>query len=543
MKLGFISKKNKEDLDLNFVFDRLQLASPYGELAKKSMIPFSRKEHHSLNKAYDELEANLKIFEHNRSEVLELKSLLKDIKQLDTTFDRILVGEPLSVTELFEVKQMVLQMQKISIQLEQLHWEKIVGAYVLLPTEPIIDLLDPEKSGVSTFYLYSIYSEKLTFVRSEIERMDKTIKQELKQSIEALIEEGFPVSPNGDIRISIRDQEMLSKVSTDMRFAYKSDVPMYTIFTIRQNEHLIKEKEQLLVEEDDEELEVRYQLTEKLKPYLEVLQTNTECIGQIDLLIAKTQFSVAFSCVRPLIHEDETVIIRGGRHLKVSSSLEKSGKKFTPINVSLKKSVTLITGANMGGKTVSLKLIGQVVAMAQFGFFVPCESAELPIFDFIFVSVGDFQSIDMGLSTFGGEIVEIERAIEREGEFGLILIDELARGTNPLEGYAISKALIEHLKTLSSRAVITTHFDGLTSVPETAHYQVNGLSHIDLELIRDKIEKEGVSLLHEYMDYRLSEVSQMKEIPKEAIRISELMGLDKRIIKRAKEILGGSHGE
>ena len=149
----------------------------------------------------------------------------------------------------------------------------------------------------------------------------------------------------------------------------------------------------------------------------------------------------------------------------------------------------------------------------------------------------------MGLSTFGGEIVEIEQAITRENEFGLILIDELARGTNPIEGYAISKALIEHLSMHKSKVVITTHFDGLTEVPETAHYQVNGLSGIDLDQIRDKIATEGVALLHEYMDYRLTEVSQLKEIPKEALRISELMGLDARIIKRAKEILGGSHGE
>ena len=543
MKSGYITKKNFDDLDLNFILERLQLASPYGEMAKRLIRPFYREDQAQLIATYDRLEAALEMFGRNRSDVLELKALLKDIKQLDTTFERIQENEPLSITELFEIKQMAMQMEKILNKQNDLYWEKIIGEFKLFSAQAIIQLLDPENSGVSTFYIYSTYSEKLTTIRNKIENIDRQAKAELKAAIDALTSEGFPVGNNGDLRISVRDQDLMKRVKTDSRFVYRSDVPMYSVFSIRQEDRWLREKEQLLLEEEDEELEVRVQLTESLKSLLQILQTNTEHIGQMDLLIAKTQFSVAFSCVRPILRDDKEVHINEGRHLKVSHSLEKAGKKFTPINVSLKKSVTLITGANMGGKTVSLKLIGQIVAMAQFGFFVPCQKAELPIFDFIFISVGDFQSIDMGLSTFGGEIVEIEQAIKREGEFGLILIDELARGTNPLEGYAISRALIEHLKSLNSRAVITTHFDGLTNVSDTAHYQVNGLSNINLDLIRDKIETQGVKLLHEYMDYRLSEVSQLKEIPKEAIRISELMGLDKRIINRAKEILGGSHGE
>ena len=543
MKSGYITKKNFDDLDLNFILERLQLASPYGEMAKRLIRPFYREDQAQLIATYDRLEAALEMFGRNRSDVLELKALLKDIKQLDTTFERIQENEPLSITELFEIKQMAMQMEKILNKQNDLYWEKIIGEFKLFSAQAIIQLLDPENSGVSTFYIYSTYSEKLTTIRNKIENIDRQAKAELKAAIDALTSEGFPVGNNGDLRISVRDQDLMKRVKTDSRFVYRSDVPMYSVFSIRQEDRWLREKEQLLLEEEDEELEVRVQLTESLKSLLQILQTNTEHIGQMDLLIAKTQFSVAFSCVRPILRDDKEFHINEGRHLKVSHSLEKAGKKFTPINVSLKKSVTLITGANMGGKTVSLKLIGQIVAMAQFGFFVPCQKAELPIFDFIFISVGDFQSIDMGLSTFGGEIVEIEQAIKREGEFGLILIDELARGTNPLEGYAISRALIEHLKSLNSRAVITTHFDGLTNVSDTAHYQVNGLSNINLDLIRDKIETQGVKLLHEYMDYRLSEVSQLKEIPKEAIRISELMGLDKRIINRAKEILGGSHGE
>ena len=543
MQLDYLSKKNMEDLDFGFILERLQIVSPYGEIVKKSIKPYLKEQTEELLSVYDRLEAVMDLFERKRADVLELKGLFKEIKLLDHTFDRIAEGETLSVPELFEIKQLAMVMQRIHEQLQTLKFHKQVNGYTVHPTHSIIGLLDPEHSGVSTFYIYSVYSDKLATIRAAIETLDKNVKKATNNLVAELNDDGFPVLSNGEIRVPVRDQTLMARVKSDHRFVYKSDVPMYSIFSVKVEGDFKAQKDALLLEEEEEEYEVRMRLTEALKKHLELLTTNVRHIGEIDFLIAKVQFCIAFNCIRPQISESNELLIEAGRHLKVAYSLEKSGKRFTPINVSLKKSVTLITGANMGGKTVSLKMIGQVVTMAQYGFFVPCKKLEMPLFDYVFVSVGDFQSIDMGLSTFGGEIVEIERAIKREHEFGLILIDELARGTNPLEGFAISKALIEHLTQFDSRTVITTHFDGLTHVEETAHYQVNGLSGIDLDTIRDKIESEGVGLLHAYMDYRLTEVSQMKEIPKEALRISEIMGLDARIVNRAKEILGGSNDE
>lgn len=543
MKIPYLSKKNIEDLDITFIFERLQLFSPYGEKLKKGLTPYNRHQIPELEKSFDQLDATIDLLLNRRVDLLTLKGYLKEIKLLDHTFDRIAEREVLSMTELFEIKQLVRVMENIRQSQITLHWHRQIKAFDILDVSEIIRLLDPEETGVQAFHIYSNYSLKLYEIRKALEKVEVDIKLRRKELIDQLISENFPVTQHGDLKVMAGNSDLIQSVKSDPRFVYKSDIPMYSVFTVRQEATLIAEKQRLLLEEEQEEYEVRSQLTLALMAYLETIVSNTESIAQIDMLIAKAQFSVAFHCVRPVILEAGEVEIEEGRHLKVAYSLEKVGKHFTPINVSLKKSVTLITGANMGGKTVSLKMIGQVVSLAQYGFYVPCKALRMPLFDFIFVSVGDFQSIDMGLSTFGGEIVEIEQAIKRSKEYGLILIDELARGTNPLEGFAISKALIEFLRNQLSKAVITTHFDGLTAVDETVHYQVKGLSDVDLTLIREKIEAEGAALLHEYMDYQLMEVSSKKEIPKEAIRISELMGLDTRIVNRAKEILGGSNDE
>ncbi len=151
--------------------------------------------------------------------------------------------------------------------------------------------------------------------------------------------------------------------------------------------------------------------------------------------------------MKPKITKEHSIKIVEGRHLKVEEFLKTKGLKFTPISIELREGVSCITGANMGGKTVSLKLVGLLTVMAQYGLMVPAKEMILGLNQFIKTSIGDPQSTDKGLSTFGGgEIRLIQQAIERSQEKGLILIDELARGTNPEEGYAISKAIVEYLR-------------------------------------------------------------------------------------------------
>lgn len=547
MKQEFLSKKNFADLDLGFVFDRLQVVTPYGEIAKKSIIPLGASHLKELNHSFDLTERVMERLENKRHDVLELKSILKEIKQLANTFDRIEAEDTLSVTELFEIKHMVLNMAKVKAMMEKLRWEKTVGDFLLHPTQPVMALLDPENSGVGTFYIYSLYSRELETIRASLVETETEIKRQTMRIAEQIETEGFKVNANGEVRIQQIDRENIEKAKRHPHLSYRMDIPLYSLFRIKPDPKYQERHDRLLIEEEEAEYKVRAWLTVQLGKHLKMLRANCAHIGQVDLLIAKGQFAVAFHCVRPIFitddNYDDRLSIVGGRHLKVAYSLDRVGKSFTPVDINIHKTVTLITGANMGGKTVSLRMIGQVIAMAHYGFFVPCKQATLYPLDYLFISVGDSQSIDMGLSTFGAEIVEIGEVIRRFSERGLILIDELARGTNPKEGYAISKALIEYLGSGKSKTLITTHYDGLTQGRDLSHYQVNGLKDVDFEGIRTELKEKGIGLLHEYMDYRLTEVSGDKEIPKEAIRISEMMGLAQTIIERAKEILGGSHDE
>jgi DNA mismatch repair ATPase MutS len=173
--------------------------------------------------------------------------------------------------------------------------------------------------------------------------------------------------------------------------------------------------------------------------------------------------------------------------------------------------------------------------MAQYGLFVPCEHFEFEPANFIFLSSQDAQSIDKGLSTFGAEMVNVSEVLKREDR-GLILIDELARGTNPKEGFALSKAIVNYLKKKESVSVITTHFDGLGDAEDVLHLQVRGLSDVNFEDLKINLE-HNLEKLHQLMDYRLRVVHSKESVPKDALKISKLMGVNETILEDAKSIL------
>src|SRR5699024_7718197 len=171
-----------------------------------------------------------------------------------------------------------------------------------------------------------------------------------------------------------------------------------------------------------------------------------------------------------------------------------------------------------------------LTAMAQFGLYVPAERIRLGLSKYIKTSIGDMQSTDSGLSTFGGEVKVVREAIERADEQGLILIDELARGTNPQEGYAISKAIVMHLLNKPAITLLTTHYDNVANTPDVLHLQVVGLSNLDFDKMEEEIRaSDEMDIINKHMDYRLKVVEKSKEIPKDALNIARIMGLDDEI--------------
>jgi DNA mismatch repair ATPase MutS len=211
------------------------------------------------------------------------------------------------------------------------------------------------------------------------------------------------------------------------------------------------------------------------------------------------------------------------------------------VSISLADGVTCITGANMGGKTISLKLSGLVPMLAQYGFFVPCEKARIGLSNYVQILIGDSQSVERGLSSFGSEMEELKEILDNSQDRSLILIDEIASGTNPVEGLALTRSLVDYLMEKPYITLITTHFEAVTEAPAVKNMQVRGLADVDFTKLDGELRyanrKERINIIAKYMDYRLYTVGENREIPKDALNIAKMLGISKEIIDGAKKYI------
>lgn len=180
-------------------------------------------------------------------------------------------------------------------------------------------------------------------------------------------------------------------------------------------------------------------------------------IIKLDTVFAKAYYANSVRAVKPQMNTDGIIEILRGRHPLINP------KTVVPTDVNLGKNFDLlfITGPNTGGKTVALKLVGLLTAMAMSGIFVPCAEAVLNIFDEVYCDIGDEQSIEQSLSTFSSHIANISGFIEKLNANSLVLLDELGAGTDPTEGAALAMSIAQYIKDRGAKAIITTHYNEL----------------------------------------------------------------------------------
>ena len=502
MSNDWINPQIKKEIGLVKVLDKLVVISQYGMSKKLGLKPFLQEKIQCLIQELDDVSIVKSFMENSPQICNSIIRLLKEIKDIRGSLERALRNEILNEVEFFEIKNQLMlmaELRRLLLREEELSIEKIK----LINIDDIIKLLDPEETGMRTFYIYDKYSTLLTELRDNIARIEKQMwieKKKSKRSLQSCLEESSNNAQNESLEV------------------------------------LMMELENLKIKEEEEELRIREWLSLEIKNNNKVILQNINAIGELDFMLAKARLAIETRSVKPNIVNKGQVTFVDGRHIPLENYLKEKGTAYTPIYIELDEGVTVITGANMGGKTVSLKLVGLIVAMAQLGFYVPAKKSTVGLFDFIYFSSGDQQSIQSGLSTFGGEIHGLSKVLNRNGEKGLVLIDELARGTNPIEGYGISKGIITYLKKSTFVSLITTHFDGLSNIEGIKHLQVVGLKNINVDNLKVHIQKQdcGNQILEKYMDYRLEEIKEGTKVPKDAILVARLMGLNEEILDIAK---------
>jgi dsDNA-specific endonuclease/ATPase MutS2 len=541
-EVGGVYANSKTSKEIGFldVLSELNPRTPFGKKRAAEARPFTPGDEALLESEFDRLQRVCEILVSNRDETERIERVFAEMKDISRTFARC--GEhSLSTVELFEVKVLLLQMRTLRRLCEDIG-HGLPDGFTPQDTDGLLDALDPEGGGIPVFYIYDLFSEKLAALRRQKKEKEGLLRAEQRRlAEETRAETGIALTPKYEVAIARSDEAAMEAAKNAPQLRVAEEDLFSVSFTLAMSDlglALGAEIDALALDAEEEEDEVRKILTGAVAAESARLLENCERIGKLDFLMAKAAHALKHACVRPTISRNHVLHVEEGRHLQTERALREKGLSYRPVSIALERGVSCITGANMGGKTVSMKLAGLVAAMTRHGLFVPCASATVGLSSSISILIGDDQDVRKGLSGFGSEMERLSAILSESAERALILIDEIAGATNPAEGRALTKSLIAYLSKKPYITLMTTHFDHVAGDAAVANYRVRGLSRADLRelatALRDAGPGERLEAIAKLMDYGLERVSGEKEIPKDAIRIAEILGIDKEITDLAK---------
>lgn len=276
---------------------------------------------------------------------------------------------------------------------------------------------------------------------------------------------------------------------------------------------------ELSIQEQREVDRILRELTILVGEHADAIDYTVETLAQLDLAFAKAKYSAQLRAIPPIIdtgtrEQPAYLELLNARHPLLNP------ETVVPTSLELQRtfSILIITGPNTGGKTVTLKTVGLLALMAQSGLHIPAdEGSRLPVYSGVFADIGDEQSIAQSLSTFSGHLKNIISILAAADSQALMLFDELGAGTDPVEGAALARAIVEHLLEQKIPAMVATHYPELKAFAHTTPGVQNASMEFDIETLAPT--------------YRL-----ILGIPgrSNAFAIATRLGLDRALVERAR---------
>ena len=274
---------------------------------------------------------------------------------------------------------------------------------------------------------------------------------------------------------------------------------------------------ELKAKEEAEIERILYELSATAGGFAQDIIDSYKTATELDVIFAKSSLAYKMKASMPVMNDRGIIKLDKARHPLISKD------KVVPVSVRLGDTFysLVITGPNTGGKTVTLKTIGLLSAMAMCGMMIPAnDESQLSVFSEILADIGDEQSIEQSLSTFSSHMTNVIQILNTANERSLVLIDELGAGTDPVEGASLAIAILEQLKNQGAKIVSTTHYAELKEYALKTPYVENACCEFDVETLRPT--------------YKL-----LIGIPgkSNAFAISERLGMNKKIVDHARELV------
>ncbi len=464
--------------------------------------------------------------------LIEKNALWDPLQGLQNPFpmlERLKQGSVLEVAELALLRKWIDAIDAWgTIPREELKGEKIKKAIAQLPnlqsTLKLLNLiLTPEGE------LSEKASSKLSSLYSEIRSLKKEIQSTLETILKKLQTQGIAQ----DRFIDLRDGRYVIPVkigsqSEILGITHETSVSKQTAYVEpKESEalnHRLKQKQGELLQEI---FIILSETSKKLSPHSDLFYSSIQILTHWDYVQAKARFGKNYGGKPIQVVEEKTFKIRHGAHPLLWSSLPVESIIRNDIDLEPPTQTLLITGPNTGGKTVLLKMLGIAGICARTGFLLPAsEQSIVPFFKNFFTDLGDSQSIEQHLSSFAGHLMTYKKILENISESSLVLIDELNTATDPEEGTALARALIEKIMEKNALIITTTHDPYLKSLAYNDSRILNASMTFD-----EKSEKPT---------YKIA-----IGIPgsSRALETAQRLGLPQDVLLLAKKYLSNKHSE
>jgi len=396
----------------------------------------------------------------------------REVPLLASAIEKLSVsGSRLDIEEIEGVQVFLGQIEGLRVR-----WREDVAAYPNLARKAarLPDLRDLSKrlgQAVHDGEVDERYSPALARIRRAME----TTRSRVTSKLESMLRSPEYSSQLQDQVVTVRNGRFVIPVRTDQKRAVEgiihgtsssgATVFMEPLAVLELNNELVHLQEA----EFQEIVRILVELTDLIQRSAPQLRAGRAVHSEIELVFAKARFGREFDCGRPAFSARSLLSLVKARHPLLEDNLRAEGRSISPVSLDLDSTrrILVISGPNAGGKTVVLKTVGLLAMMAQSGIPVPADDATLPIFDQILADIGDQQSITNHLSTFSAHVLSIKSMLESATPESLILLDEIGSSTEPGEGAALGKAVLERFREIGCLAIATTHYNRLKVYAET----------------------------------------------------------------------------
>ncbi|MBF1294942.1 MAG: endonuclease MutS2 [Parvimonas sp.] len=446
---------------------------------------------------------------------------ISNIDDLEEDFKLLEIGQYFSPKNLLEVWKLLNTSRFLKNIISEEESSEFKNIFELINSLNIATQLekDIEMSIISENEISDDASSDLKRIRRMIKSKNDLIRDKLNQ----LISTSDKLMDN---LYTLRDGRYVVPVRSEFKNSFKGIVHdqsasgqtvfIEPMFVVDLNNDLKK----LEIDEEKEIERILIAFSSRILEILPELISNLSVIAKIDFIFSRGKLAYDMEAIKPIINNRGIISLQSARHPLIDRD------KVVPIDISLGNSFNtlVITGPNTGGKTVTLKTVGILTLMTQYGLMIPCaDNSEVAVFDELFADIGNEQSIEQSLSTFSSHMKNIIEIIKNAKENSLILFDELGSGTDPEEGSGLSISILNYFLGRNIRTIATTHYSQLKMYAMSTENVQNAAMEFDVE----KLEPT----------YKLIIGISGKS---NAFEISKKLGLDESFIVNAKKFISNN---